>query len=95
MIILFGFDNYWGGSSLIHSSNCWPGYLPSGVAQILAVFPGHVLTVHFSSWWLPLLFLLLLLLSSFSPSPSSSSSSRSLQTHLPQIPPELAVANFI
>jgi hypothetical protein len=35
MVILFGFDNYW-GSLLIYTSNCRPSYLPSGVLQILA-----------------------------------------------------------
>ena len=54
MVILFGFDSYWGGGSpLIYFSNCRSGYLPSGVPQILAVSPGQVLMVHLPSWQLP------------------------------------------
>ena len=49
MVILFGFDNYW-GSPLIYSSNCWPGYLPSSVPQILAEPPDHELIVPLPSW---------------------------------------------
>ena len=51
VVILFGFDNYW-GSPLIYFSNCWPGYLPSGGPQILAVSPGHVLMACVPLWQL-------------------------------------------
>lgn len=36
------------------SSHSWPGYLPSGVPQILAVLPGPVLIVCLYSRWIPL-----------------------------------------
>ena len=49
MVILSGFDRYW-GSPLICFSSCWPGYIPSAVPQIPAVSPGHVLVVHLPSW---------------------------------------------
>jgi hypothetical protein len=49
MVILFGFDNYW-GSLLIYFANCRPGYLPSSVPQILAVSPGPVFMVPLFSW---------------------------------------------
>ena len=49
MVILFGFDNYW-GSLLIYSSNCWPGHLGIGVPQTLTVFPNHVHMVPLPSW---------------------------------------------
>jgi hypothetical protein len=39
VVILFGFDSYW-GSPLIYSSDCWPGYLPSSVPQMHAVSSG-------------------------------------------------------
>lgn len=61
MVILFDLDNYWG------ITPCWLPR-PGNVPQILAVSFGHVLLVHFTLWWLPLLslFFLLLLLVSFS-----------------------------
>lgn len=52
MLILLGFDNYW-GLTPIYSSNCCPGYLPRSEPQILAVSPGHMLMVPLPSWWLP------------------------------------------
>ena len=45
VVILFGLDSYW-GEPLIYFSDCWPGYFPSGVPQIFAVSPGHVLIAH-------------------------------------------------
>ena len=57
MAILFGFDDYW-GSPLIYSSNCRPGYRPSGVPQTLAfllALCSWVLSCHGGFLLLPLL----------------------------------------
>lgn len=54
MVIRFGLDNY-RGSPLVYYYNCWPGYIPGGGPQILAVSPGQGLMVHLPSWLLPLL----------------------------------------
>lgn len=72
-----------GGRLSLYSSVCRPGYLPSGVPQILAVFPGHVLTgppPHAP----PPIFLL----------PSFSFPILVLQTHLHLIPPVNGYSQF-
>lgn len=48
MVIVFGFDNYW-GLLLIYSSNCSLGYQ---YTQILAFSPDHVLMIHLFSCFL-------------------------------------------
>lgn len=45
MAILFGFDNYYGVTPNLLFC-CWPGYLPSGEPQMLAICPGQLLMVH-------------------------------------------------
>lgn len=72
------------------SSHSWPGYLPSGVPQILAVLPGPVLIVCLYSQWIPLSYVSSsLLLFLVSPPPNSS-----LQTHLPPMPPAIGCSQF-
>lgn len=81
VVVLFGFDNYW-ELLLICSSKCWPGYLPSGAPQILAVSPGHVIREPlFSRSLLPLPCGL------SSPPLTFPPPTRKLKTHLPLSPP--------
>ena len=55
----------------MYSSNCWPGYLPSGISYMLAVSPDPVLMVPHPSEQSPLASFSLLF--SFFPTPSTNS----------------------